>query len=271
MEAKKLEIDGLNINFYESEGTDIPIVLVHGNSASGRTFSPQLESDLGKKHRIIALDLPGHGLSDRATDPMATYNMPGYAKTVVGLAKALGVDNAVFAGWSLGGHIVLEAIADLPQAKGFLIYGTPPLGIPPEMDKGFLPNPAMAAALKGDLSQDEVTAFGQSCVKPGDELEPVFFEDMIRTDGRARESLAVSVGTANYRDEIGIVGSLKQPLAILHGEHEQLVNEPYISALKMPTLWRGKVQVVAGAGHTTHREKPAEFNALLADFVKDIS
>jgi len=46
--------------------------------------------------------------------------------------------------WSLGGHILLEAAKDLPRARGFAIYGTPPVGFPPEMADAFLPNPAMA-------------------------------------------------------------------------------------------------------------------------------
>jgi pimeloyl-ACP methyl ester carboxylesterase len=271
MESKKLQVGELSINYYKSEGTGSPVVLVHGNSASGRTFARQLEGNFGAKYQVYAPDLPGHGLSDRAADPMATYHMPGYAKAIVGFAKALGLEDAVFVGWSLGGHIVLEAAPALPQAKGFVIYGTPPLGIPPAMDKGFLPNPAMGAALKGELSEAEITAFGESSLKPGDTPATGFYEDMSRTDGRARESLAVSVGTANFADEIAIVANLKQPLAILHGEHEQLVNGDYFSSLTAPTLWRGAVQIIKDSGHSPQLEQAEKFNALLDEFIQEVS
>lgn len=52
-----------------------------------------------------------------------------------------------------------------------------------------------------------------------------------------------------------------------HGAQEQLVNGAYFAALEMPTLWRGAVQRIAGAGHAPHWEQAAEFNALLAAFV----
>jgi pimeloyl-ACP methyl ester carboxylesterase len=39
----------------------------------------------------------------------------------------------------------------------------------------------------------------------------------------------------------------------------------------MPTLWRGEVQVIEGAGHSPHWERPERFNALLADFVADVT
>ena len=59
------------------------------------------------------------------------------------------------------------------------------------------------------------------------------------------------------------------PLAILHGEREQLVNGAYFTSLQTPTLWRGAVQVIAHAGHTPHWETPAAFDAAIGDFVRD--
>ena len=50
---------------------------------------------------------------------------------------------------------------------------------------------------------------------------------------------------------------------VLHGAHEQLINGSYFSALKMPTLWRGKVQIIEGAGHALQWEQPEKFDALI--------
>jgi pimeloyl-ACP methyl ester carboxylesterase len=256
------------IAFHES-GSGRPIVLVHGNSSSARIVERQLASRLGQKHRLIALDLPGHGQSADAVNT-STYTLPGYAGVLVALAKHLGVEDAIFAGWSLGGHIVLEAVSQLPMAAGFAIFGTPPLGFPPAMDKAFLPNPAMGAIFAADMTKEQAAAFGEAAFQPGFADIPSFFiEDALRTDGRAREELGKSVGTGNYHDEVSIVAELKSPLAVLHGAEEQLINGTYFDGLKMPTLWRGSIQTIADAGHTPHWEQPEAFNALLEAFVED--
>jgi len=49
----------------------------------------------------------------------------------------------VIVGWSLGGHIALEAASALPDAAGFVIFGTPPVSGPADMPEAFLPNPAL--------------------------------------------------------------------------------------------------------------------------------
>lgn len=94
-------------------------------------------------------------------------------------------------------------------------------------------------------------------------------EAMLRTDGRARAALWQSVVEGNYADEVALVSDLAKPLAIVHGEDDQLVNLAYIKGLNIPTLWRGGVQVVANAGHAPHWEQPERFNHLLEEFVEE--
>lgn len=267
MQMQKLQVGPHSIAVYQSEGTGPAALLVHGNSSSSRSFQHQLEGSLGEKFRLVAMDLPGHGQSAPASDPQATYTLPGYASVVVGVAEQLGLTEAVFVGWSLGGHILLEASDQLPEAAGWMIFGTPPIGFPPAMDEAFLPNPAMGAAFKPDLTEDEVAAFAAAFFRPGASIPGLFREDIRRTDEQARLILGGSIGPGGYKDEIAVVANLTAPLAILHGEHEQLVSEPYISGLTIPTLWRGAVQIIADAGHALHWEQPDQFNTLLEAFL----
>lgn len=272
MQTRKLQVGDLSIAIYESEGSGPAALFIHGNSSSGRTFHNQLDGELGQKFRLVALDLPGHGDSDRATaNPAATYSLPGYAQVVNEVARQLDLTEAVLIGWSLGGHIALEAAKLLPEARGFVIYGTPPVGKPPAMDQAFLPNPTMASIFKPELSQQEISDWGASCLKPGAEVGAEFFEDVGRTDGQARANLARSIGAGQYEDEVEIVQNLDRPIAILHGEHEQLVSLPYLNSLNIPKLWHGAVQVIPDAGHTTHQEQSARFNALLEEFIREQS
>ncbi len=125
---KTLKIDAPNgaVAVHESAGQGPAVVLIHGNSSSSRAFSRQLEGPLGKRCRLVAVDLPGHGESDDAKDPSA-YSLPGHARAVRAVVDALGLGEASFVGWSLGGHVALEMAPDLPRARGFVIFGTPPI------------------------------------------------------------------------------------------------------------------------------------------------
>jgi len=263
MQPQHIQIGTQTITFYQSVGQGPAVLFVHGNSLSGLAFQRQLESPLGEAYRLVAIDLPGHGQSPPAADPAATYTLPGYAALVVGVAEQLGLTEAVFAGWSLGGHIVLEASGQLPGAAGFLIWGAPPLGIPPAMGAAFLPNPALGAAFQAELSEAAVEAMAAALSRPAAQIPDQFRADIRRADGLARQVVGGSLGTGNYRDEIEIVARLAAPLAVVHGQEDQIVNGAYLSTLTMPTLWRGAVQTIPDAGHATHWEQPARFNALL--------
>ena len=267
MKPNMLELPSQKIAYYASQGKGPAVMLIHGNSVSGLAYRHQIESALGDKYRLVAIDLPGHGDSDRASD-MSGYSLPGYASVVAAAAKALNMEDAVLVGWSLGGHIVLEAHNLLPQAKGFVIFGTPPLAFPPDMGKAFLPNPAVNIGFTADVTKEQAAAYAQSFFVPNAaiDVEP-FVADILRTDGNARVGLAASIKPNGYQDEVQIVANLTRPLAILHGEGEQLVNASYICELAMPTLWRKQVQMIRGAGHAPHWEQPGTFNALLEEFI----
>jgi non-heme chloroperoxidase len=49
-----------------------PILFIHGISQSSLAWSRQLDSELARDHRLVAMDLRGHGLSDKPRDPTVT-------------------------------------------------------------------------------------------------------------------------------------------------------------------------------------------------------
>jgi pimeloyl-ACP methyl ester carboxylesterase len=262
--------DAGRIAYRQSSGTGSAIVLVHGNSASSKAFARQLDGSLGQTHRVIAFDLPGHGESDNAADPAATYTMPGYARVLHDVVAHLGAADAVFVGWSLGGHIVLEAAQDLPRAKGFAIFGTPPIAFPPAIKQAFLLHPAMACTFARDLTEKQSRAYVAAAFRPGaTDLPASMIDDVLRTDGRARETLGASITPNGFRNEVEVIASLTRPLAVLHGAEEQLINGDYFKTLAMPTLWRNAVQRIPGAGHIPQWEQAETFNALLDAFAND--
>ena len=268
MEQTNLRIDGNRIAVYESGGKGPAILLIHGRSFDAQTFRHQLNGDVGVKHRVVAFDLPGHGDSSPAVNPEQVYNAPGYARIVAEVVDRLDLSSPVVAGWSLGGGIALEAADQLPDAAGFFIYGTPPMGSPPAMEDAYLPNPAIKLILSPTLNEEQATAVAELMLRPGAEPPPSFVEAILKSDGQMRAQLAATA--ANRKDSVEIVANMTVPLAVVHGAEDRLVNVDYIRSLKLPTLWRGEVQMIEDAGHAPHWERPKRFNALLADFVADV-
>ena len=263
-------MEGRNLSYYRAGESGPIIVLVHGNSQSALTFRHQLESGLAEKYRLFAIELPGHGLSSPATDPEGTYSLPGYAQVLAAFAKELGIEDGVFVGTSLGGHIVLEASLELKKASGFLINATPPVGKPPAMDKAFLTS--LESAFKGELTNDEVMTFASLQLRPEEKDVPEsIIEDIKKTDMMARQYIGSSIGGGVYADELEIVKNLTAPLAILHGEEDQLINDSYFGTINIPTLWRSKVHFIKNASHCPQWENPEEYNRLLGEFVEEVT
>jgi pimeloyl-ACP methyl ester carboxylesterase len=265
----RLQIGGQTVAGFESAGAGRPILLVHGNSSSSRIWQKQLQGPLGAKYRLIAIDLPGHGASSPPPNPEQDYSGPGYAGCVAAVARELGLKDAVVVGWSLGGHAVLNAAVSLPMASGLMIFGTPPISKTPEGFSGF--KGLSAVAFTPAPSDAEIEEFLKTSFAPGYAPVPSFVAaDFRRTDGNARGCLGAAVQAGRFDDEVEIVRHLKIPLAIVQGSEEQIVDLGYLQRLPAPTLWRGQVQLVEGAGHAPQWEKAEAFDRIVDEFASSV-
>jgi pimeloyl-ACP methyl ester carboxylesterase len=270
VQTRTLEAGGQQTASTETEGDGRAVILVHGNSSSSGTWQQLLARPFGRRYRCLALDLPGHGQSARARRP-DTYSLPGYAAILTEFAGTLGAGDAVIVGWSLGGHIALEAAPALPDAAGFVVFGAPPVASADQLGVAFLPNPAMNTGFTAEVSPQEARNYAASFVAPGSGLPlDAFVEDILATDGSARTGLLASISAGQFADELAIVAALRQPLAIVHGVGEQLVSLDYLRTVTAPGLWRGDVQLIGGAGHAPQQENPDAFASVLEQFIADL-
>ncbi|MFI6762577.1 alpha/beta fold hydrolase [Micromonospora sp. NPDC050417] len=266
-----VEVNGAEIAYRESSGEGRPVVLVHGNSSSSRTWGHLLDTSMGQRFRCLALDLPGHGGSATAST-FDDYSVPAYAAILAGFVRAVNAEGAVLVGWSLGGHIALESTPLLGDAvAGVAIFGTPPIATAESFGSAFLPNPVVNIGFAAESSADAAREYAENSVARDSSvpLEP-FVEDFLATDGAARAGLAASLATGRFADEVAIITGLRQPLAVLHGRADRFVSLPYVQGLAAPTLWRGAVQIIDEAGHAPHVETPTAFTNLLEQFIADL-
>lgn len=139
--------DGREIAAIVAPGPRRPVLLLHGNSSSKSVWARQIPLLVEQGRGVLAPDLPGHGDSDDARDPEATYSFPGYAAAIGGLLDALGWNAVDVVGWSLGGHVGLELLATDRRVQSLLIVGTPPIRPCPEaLEQAFYGNDDMNLA-----------------------------------------------------------------------------------------------------------------------------
>ncbi|MGB7394854.1 MAG: alpha/beta hydrolase [Pricia sp.] len=245
--------------------TDFPTLLfVHGNSASSNIWQNQFEAEILQDFAMAAFDLPGHGDSNRWSD----YSV---SRTLGFLIESCSeYDEFVLVGHSLGGHLAIEALPQLPNCKGLLIFGTPPLKKPVNLQEAFLPDERMALLFKGKINSEERNQFAQAVC---DETSSSFSSIVLgieNTDPKFREGLGASVAHGELSDEAEILRETDIPIAILHGVDDALVNPDYIKSLDIPGLWEEKVHSVENSSHCPHIENPERFNQLLSRFLKSL-
>lgn len=270
MEQRRIQIGDLDVAYYINGGSGLPVILLHGNSMSASAFHHQLNDATLKKYRLIAVDFPGHGKTKCASKSTMHYSPQALIRFVKSFVRELGITQFALCGHSLGGHIAIELLDEITSIRGICIWGTPPLGIPAALDRAVLPHPDLGLAFKGELSESEMHSLAAAFVAGG--MEAGDIPQMIKnTDADFRTAFATAVAGGGLKDEIAIVDSMRIPLAILHGEKEQLINRDYYNSIRIPSLWRKQVQIIPGAGHTIQMEAPREFNSVLLEFLDSIN
>ena len=118
---RHFEYDGHRLVYDEYGSGERVVVLLPGLLFSRKMHRPLAEELSARGHRVLCLDLLGHGDSDRPSE-MQNYGMTIFARQTIALLDHAGVDRAVIGGTSLGANTALEAAAAAPdRVRGLLI------------------------------------------------------------------------------------------------------------------------------------------------------
>ncbi|MDX2195885.1 MAG: alpha/beta hydrolase [Cytophagales bacterium] len=245
------------------------VIFIHGNSCSSATFQKQMDSHLLVDHHLIAIDIPGHGLSEHATNPEMAYKMQSIIDTLIEVIDKLGLNDFIICAHSFGGHVAIQSLPKLKNCRGLMIFCTPPIASLASLASAFLPNPAYNTLFQQHPSDQDIDILVNEFTSDI-EVQQLLKHTIINTDPNFRKVLGVDVGihftSAAYIPETEILANTQIPIMIVHGETEKMVNHEYISQLNIPTLFNHKIFIINNSCHFPQMENAEAFDKNLLQF-----
>jgi pimeloyl-ACP methyl ester carboxylesterase len=271
---RRATVDGTEINYVDiGSGAAEPIVFVHGLGGQWQNWLENIPR-AAQQRRVIALDLPGFGLSPM---PPGEITIPRYGRYVDALCRHLGLGRVDVVGNSMGGYIAAEMAIQFPErvdrlmlvsaagitsaslahrpvltvgriATAIATWGAP-------LDRQLAARPVWRhmslllvarhpSLLKADLAYE---AFFKGTGKPG-------FVDALRA------SLDY-----DFRDRLP---EIRRPTLIVWGEQDSII--PVKDAHEFERLISDSRKVVMrDTGHIAMAERPVAFNELMMDFLAE--
>jgi pimeloyl-ACP methyl ester carboxylesterase len=258
-------IDGLVVHYTAQGPENAPVILLlHGFASSSLTWA-DWQTDLKSDYRVISADLPGHGLTRNRDDQYLSSE--GLAQYVDDLVIALGLNDFVLVGSSMGGHAAWLYAADHPSSlRGLVLVAG--AGLPEtagEPDEPLLfrvldyplfrplledidPSPLVRSGLRG--------AFVDAGFATNELVKT--FSDLARAPGHRRALMKLAGRSRDTADaDAQRLSELDFPVLILHGEDDRIV--PVDHAARFEDLIPdAELKIYPGTGHLPHQELAAE-------------
>ncbi|HWJ72441.1 MAG TPA: alpha/beta hydrolase [Kaistia sp.] len=234
------------------------VILIHGWSCSAAFWDRQTEH-FARDFRVVTLDLPGHGRADPLR-PSGRWSMAQYGADVAVVADWIGADEVMLVGHSMGGAVALEAALRLGSRCRGLI------GVDTFTEAAFYagrPSHEIAMRLAVFGSDFPGTMRGMIAAIAGKGTDPDLVDwignAMAATDSQAALSALEALLSWNIRPRWNLC---PLPVATINSAVLARRNE----LIELAGL---DVRLMEGVGHFPMLENPGEFNALLADVLKD--
>src|SRR5688572_17939981 len=106
------DVNGARLHYLRAGSGPRAVVLSHGNSHCGGVWAPLVEALAGEQFTVVALDLRGHGWSEKTEEG---YDWGSLRDDLIGVVRALDFQDVFYAGHSRGGGVTLLAAAATPE------------------------------------------------------------------------------------------------------------------------------------------------------------
>ena len=245
-----------------------PVLLIHGWSGNHMCWRHQVDSALVEEFRLVALDLRGHGMSDRPLDAGAYQDARLWAADIAAVIEQLDLDRPTLVGWSYGGFVICDYLrAHGESAVSAINFVGAAVNLNERFDDigpAFLTNAPEGSERDLPTRIAALRRFWQSM--SADPLEPADFE----TGLCGSVSVPPQVLRALIMRQIDsdpVLSRTTVPILVSQGRLDQIVL-PSMAEHILQACPTARASWYARVGHVPFAEDPARFNHELAELTR---
>ena len=256
----RVHVSGITMS-YEAIGSGTPLVLLHALGLDSRQWRWQLDA-FAANHRVITVDLRGHGSSGKPAGPYAIGQM---AADVRGFFGAIGIDAADIIGLSMGGMVAQALALDHPTTVRSLILADTTCEYPPEARQQFEARARMAetqgmAPLAAAMPE---RWFPPEFIRDHPNLVGEIQAIVAANDASAYAAACRAVGAVDFGSRIG---EIRCPTLVVVGDSDP-GTPPAVAARLQQSIPGARLTIIEHASHLSNICQPAAFNAAGAAFL----
>lgn len=258
---------GLNLHVQETGNPDgKPILFLHGLSQCRLTWNKQLHSDLARDFRLVAMDLRGHGRSEKPRDVYGDSRL--WADDVHAVIQSLRLDRPVLSGSSYGGIVIADYVLHYGEDG---IAGTNWVGAisrlgEPIIESGFIGAEFLTAApaFFSENVEESATAL-ERLVRLSFPREPApedlyfFLGFNVIVPPHVRQGLF-----ARTLDHDPVIQRMRKPMLLSYGKRDAVVL-PAMGKHIAGLAPHAKLSIYQSAGHVPYWQAPTRFNRELRE------
>ncbi len=265
---RTLAVEGLNVNVAEW-GAGSPVVLLHGLTGSLDYWAPFADR-LARTHRVLALDVPGHG----ASGDLEEFSFPSVVRVMCAAVEQLEARRPALVGHSFGAPLAVCWAAEHEVAS--LVLASPVGLAPLDIRKARLVMPLQRVLARTERAWEWAAAtrklprkvvFGWFVgMRRLENLEPAVARGLLRGAARAAPVVSSALPALETLDLESVLAGVDARTLVLWGEHDRSGwdNGPALAdALGAEEL------VLPGVGHMPMIEAPYSFGQAVSEFIGD--
>ena len=262
--------DGVPI-YYTDQGQGNPIFLIHGWTMNHKFFQRNIP-ELSRTHRVVTMDIRGHGHSGKQELNMSLRQAAKDARAVI---DHLGLENVTIVGWSMGTSLIFHYLDRFGAEKlknAVFIDMTARLVNDGGWEHGVFGtlDYAAAYALERDILEDRLTveeAFVPACFKngeaPDEETKEWWIRESMLTPTGVMVAFWTSMVAHDWRD---LLPRIPVPVLLCYGTHQNALYPTRSGEHLHGQIPEGELVEFEESGHSPFWEEPEKFNREVARF-----